>query len=279
MSCRNYEPILTEVARGQMSDARARTEALAHAETCARCAARLADEKSLSAGLNSLSAGAAAAQTPARVEAALLEAFRRRSAFVPVAAPVRAGRPRWSRWSVAAAAAMILVVSAFAALRLLPAGARETARQGSPIAEPSLTTFPGWRKDGSTASEPERQLAGIKDERNQRSVPGSQFPRSLRDGQRGLVHDAGVNRGRMAGGVRPEAAVSPKEEIVTDFMPLTYDGSFAQLDDGQLVRVELPRSALHSFGLPVSAERGGGRVKADVLLGHDGVARAIRFVR
>ena len=278
MSCRNYEMILTEAARGQMLDARAKGEALAHAETCACCAARLADEKSLSAGLRSLSADTAAAQTPARVEAVLLEAFRRRSAFVPIAAPVRAGMPRWSRWAAAAAAA-VLVVSALAAMRLLPAGTRQTASQGSRIAEPSLTAFPSWWKDERIADEPERRLAGIRDEQNQRLAPGSQVPRSLRDGQRGLVHDVGFNRGRTAGGVRPEAVVSPDEEIATDFMPLTYDGSFAQIDDGQLVRVELPRSALRSFGLPVSAERGGERVKADVLLGHDGVARAIRFVR
>jgi len=45
------------------------------------------------------------------------------------------------------------------------------------------------------------------------------------------------------------------------------------------VRVELPRSALASFGMPVGAEPAGGRVKADVLLGEDGVARAIRFIR
>ena len=39
------------------------------------------------------------------------------------------------------------------------------------------------------------------------------------------------------------------------------------------------RAALASFGLPVNAEATGGRVKADVLMGQDGVARAIRFVR
>jgi hypothetical protein len=270
MSCRNYETILTEVARGQMLDA------LAHAETCARCAARLADEKSLCAGLRSLSAHTAEAQTPTRVEAALLEAFRRRSAFVPVTAAVRAGRPRWSRWSVAAAAA-VLVVSALAALRLLPAGATETVKRGASIAQPSQLSLPAPAEDESTADSQGRRLA--EDKQGRGLVPVAQFPRSLRDSQRGLVHDVGFNRGRMAGGARPEAAVSPDEEIATDFMPLTYDGSFAQIDDVQLVRVELPRSALHSFGLPVSGERGGGRVKADVLLGHDGVARAIRFVR
>jgi hypothetical protein len=276
MSCRNYETILTEVARGQMLDALAKGDALAHAETCALCAARLADEKSLSAGLRSLSAATAVAQTPPRVEAALLEAFRRRSAFVPVTAPVLAGRPRWSRWSVAAAAA-ILVVSALAALRLLPAGARETVRRGASIAQPSQLSLPVPVEGESIADRQGQRSAEAK--QDQRLVPGAQFPRGSRDSQRGLVHDAGFNRGRTAGGVRPGAAVSPDEEIATDFMPLTYDGSLSQIDDGQLVRVELPRSALHSFGLPVSAERGGGRVKADVLLGHDGVARAIRFVR
>ncbi|HYG81823.1 MAG TPA: hypothetical protein VD861_15605 [Pyrinomonadaceae bacterium] len=278
MSCRNYETILTEVARGQMLDARAKRDALAHAETCPRCAARLADEKALSAGLRSLSASAAAPQTPARVEAALLAAFRRQSSSVPEIAPVRAGKSRWMRWPVAAAAA-ILVVSAFAALRLLPAGVRETAKQGSPIAEPSPIAFPAWWEDERSADDTERQLARDRDARGRRLVPVTQFPRNLRDGRRGLVHEVGVNRGRTSGGVRPEAAASPDAEIATDFMPLTYGGSLSQLDDGQVVRVELPRSALHSFGLPVNAERGGGRVKADVLLGHDGVARAIRFVR
>jgi hypothetical protein len=278
MSCRNYETILTEAARGQMLDARAKRDALDHAEACPRCAARLADEKALSAGLRSLGVSAAAAQMPERVEAALLAAFRKQSSTVPAIGPVRAGKSRWMRWPVAAAAA-ILVVSAFAALRLLPAGVRETAKQGSPIAEPSLIAFPAWWEDERTADDTERQLVRDRDERGRRLTPVTQFPRGLRDGQRGLVHEVGVNPGRLAGGVRPEAAVNPSEEIATDFMPLTYDGSFSQIDDGQVVRVELPRSALHSFGLPVNAERGGGRVKADVLLGHDGVARAIRFVR
>ena len=51
------------------------------------------------------------------------------------------------------------------------------------------------------------------------------------------------------------------------------------IDSGSLVRVELPRSALESFGLPMNMERAGERIKADVLVGSDGPARAIRFVR
>ena len=75
------------------------------------------------------------------------------------------------------------------------------------------------------------------------------------------------------------AADSGAQEVATDFIPLMQGGQYAQAEEGHLVRVELPRSALASFGLPVNAEANGGRVKADVLMGQDGIARAIRFVR
>ena len=275
MSCRNYETILTEVARGQMLDARAKTDALAHAEACARCAARLANERALSAGLSALSSSAAATQTPARVEETLLAAFRQRNTFVPAGAPVAAAKPRRARWAVAAAAA-ILVVSTFAALRLLPDSTKQPDQQGAQVAQPSPLAEPPWREDERIVEGPERVVASGGGDQDRKLVPVVQAQRPRRDVRRGLARDVRFDGGRM----NPEvAAVSPDEEIATDFMPLSYDGSFSQLDDGQVVRVELPRSALHSFGLPVNAERAGERVKADVLLGNDGVARAIRFVR
>ena len=45
------------------------------------------------------------------------------------------------------------------------------------------------------------------------------------------------------------------------------------------MRVELPRSAMASFGVPVNMDRFGERVKADVFVSADGFARAIRFVQ
>ena len=50
-------------------------------------------------------------------------------------------------------------------------------------------------------------------------------------------------------------------------------------EGGQLVRVELPRSALVAFGLPMNVNRYDEKVKADVFFGSDGMARAIRFVQ
>ncbi len=83
-----------------------------------------------------------------------------------------------------------------------------------------------------------------------------------------------VNKSASAG-VTEEAA---PREIATNFMPLE-DARFTPFEGGQLVRVELPRSALLAMGLPVSAEQSGKPIKADVLLGNDGTAHAIRFVR
>jgi len=72
-----------------------------------------------------------------------------------------------------------------------------------------------------------------------------------------------------------------RPEMVTRFFPLTY--SNLPVSNAQLIRVRVPRSALASFGLapmdvPPSSAGEQATVPADVLVGEDGVARAIRFV-
>lgn len=76
--------------------------------------------------------------------------------------------------------------------------------------------------------------------------------------------------------VRPQVV---SEEIATGFLPVAGGDVFAPLDRGRVVRVRMPRSALAVFGLPVNEDRIADSVRADVLLGEDGMARAIRFVR
>jgi hypothetical protein len=76
-----------------------------------------------------------------------------------------------------------------------------------------------------------------------------------------------------------EVANHVNREIATDFMPLGYLNPATLQEGGQIVRVELPRSALVNFGLPVNMNRYNEKVKADVLLGVDGLAHAIRFVQ
>jgi len=68
-------------------------------------------------------------------------------------------------------------------------------------------------------------------------------------------------------------------EVATDFLPLGYLNAASLQDGGQIVRVEVPRTTMASFGFPVNMDRYNERVKADVLLGVDGVPHAIRFVQ
>ncbi len=75
------------------------------------------------------------------------------------------------------------------------------------------------------------------------------------------------------------AAITSTTEIATDFLPLSYGAATNLEEGGRMVRVELPHSALATFGLPVNMDRANERVKADVLFGVDGLAHAIRFVR
>jgi hypothetical protein len=65
-------------------------------------------------------------------------------------------------------------------------------------------------------------------------------------------------------------------EMVTQFFPLMEDPP--PFERGELLRVSLPAAAMRSVGLPVSEDRLTDMVEADVLVGQEGLARAIRFV-
>jgi negative regulator of sigma E activity len=68
-------------------------------------------------------------------------------------------------------------------------------------------------------------------------------------------------------------------EVATDFLPLTFIADSAAQESGHVVRVRVPRSALIAFGVPMNVERAGEFIMADVMIGDDGLARAIRFVQ
>ena len=84
-------------------------------------------------------------------------------------------------------------------------------------------------------------------------------------------------------GSLPADSVSPKpqlREMATAFLPLP--GATAPAADAYLVRLELPRTALVRLGLGQAETLVSTvlttTVLADVLVGEDGVARAVRFV-
>jgi hypothetical protein len=81
---------------------------------------------------------------------------------------------------------------------------------------------------------------------------------------------------------KPSRRPAPRHrapELLTPFVPFLYADDLGRMDRGQVVRVRLPGTALASFGFAVSEERLPRRIQADILLGEDGMARAIRFVQ
>lgn len=275
MNCQNFESVVIDLARSSVMDAATHTDALAHAESCEHCAARLADERALSRGLKQMSLGAKDLSAPARVEDALLAAFRTQKAQSEVAANVVQFAPRtnhFTRWALAVAA-MLLIMFALGAYNLLRAPASsdsEKMARGNETSSPQAVASPSALKtpEATIAYSPEQQK--IERTPAYREVAMSS-PRQRRIG-------AGMNRPIAI--ENTAARVDESEaEIATDFIPLMGTENLPPVEGGQIVRLEVPRSALASFGLPVNSERAGERIKADVLMGNDGLARAVRFVR
>lgn len=68
---------------------------------------------------------------------------------------------------------------------------------------------------------------------------------------------------------------SQKKEVSTEFIALSY---LPATESGQIVRVKVPRSMMVSLGVTTNVEKNSELVNAEVILGDDGAARAIRFL-
>ena len=263
MNCQIFETIVNDLAREQMMEANAREQALAHSGDCEACALRLALERRLTFGLRALAAEMKSVSAPDRVEERLLDAFRSQNSSLPEMRP--ASRMRY--WPVAAAA-VVLIAFGIAGLRWGLDRPSETAIKTSDNTE--AKTFPKPSPVGiqapKTESTPKEKTAFYRPRRKQSVGRSSKpNPRSNETLAKGTNTNAAGN--------------SEQSEVTTQFLPMSYGSPVNLQDGGQLVRVELPRSAMARFGLPVNMERYGERVKADVLVSADGLARAIRFVQ
>jgi hypothetical protein len=240
MNCQRFELVVSDLTRGQMMEADVRGEALAHSDACEECAARLRDEETLTHGLQALAGEMVSLNAPVEMESRLREAFRAR----PFVAP--ASRRYASYW-VAGVAAVLLLAIGIIALRWRPDQRKEetaTQTEQTPIKETP-------RDEGRPVQNmPRKQEVALKPRR-----------RPVRKA------------------VTTEVANHVTREIATDFIPVGYLNTATLQDGGQIIRVELPRSRLASFGLPVNMDRYNEKVKADILLGVDGLAHAIRFVQ
>ena len=207
------------------------------------------DEEMLTRALKALAEEMELLGAPDAVELKVLEAFRKQNnvrPFVPK-------RSNSRYWIAAAVAAMLLIVISVVAYRVNDRvnDDRKLAQHDQQQSSPKVQEEPVKQ---------EQQVAVVQDEP--------------------LQHAAKPKRVRHSNVRRPEnVQLANHAEIATDFIPLSYMTAVNLQDGGQIVRVELPRSALANFGLPVNMDRYNEKVKADVLVGVDGLAHAIRFIQ
>jgi hypothetical protein len=230
-----------------MMDAGARTQALAHASECLNCADRLETEQRLTTDLRELVSATRDLTASAAVWVRLSDGFDARGVVHVTTSP-----RRWI-YAAGAIAAMLLFI-----LALLPVVRRHRQPANVEASNPRNSTPVRaiQTNDKETGTEPKPDDVAVSFKPKPQVISHRHLP---------------------ARQTSAPPASQPKE-IATDFIPLTY-GDPNVGSDAQMVRVELPRSAMASFGLPVNMERADQRVKADVLLGSDGLARAIRFVQ
>ncbi|MBA3355814.1 MAG: hypothetical protein H0U18_07730 [Pyrinomonadaceae bacterium] len=266
MNCQVFETVVNDLAREQMGEVNARKQALAHSGDCEDCALRLALERRLSFGLRVLAAEMKSLSAPAQVENHLRAAFRSQTS--PIMGKRAAIR---SRYWIVAAAAVVLIAFGIAGMRWALEEPSLTAIDNASEAQTSLKASTVTIEHPNTESTPNQRTTIFRPKRKQ-SVRRLTKP-SANGNQTFVAH------GTAGGTINTEAGNSERSESTTQFLPLSYISPVNLQDGGQLVRVELPRSAMERFGLPVNMERYGERVKADVLVGADGLARAIRFVQ
>ncbi|HKE28424.1 MAG TPA: hypothetical protein VKB88_39010 [Bryobacteraceae bacterium] len=74
----------------------------------------------------------------------------------------------------------------------------------------------------------------------------------------------------------PQPAPPPARQPA--FVPIPYVAPLAPYERPQVVRMDIPMMALMAAGLEVHTNDAGGHVTADVLIGQDGRALAIRLI-
>ncbi len=284
MNCQNFESIINDLLRNQIMEAGLREQAQLHSSSCASCTVRLHEEQALSQGLRELTVSMRGESASDENEAMVASAFRAHHSSldgagnVSTAAPVvfRKGSRRY--WNYAAAAGILLALSlGLVANRLWNAGSSRgpTAEfmSDNPVAKPAPDTAP-------SAALP--------------VVPGKPIPTgtTIKDSSTALqsisLKQPSASRRRMAKHTKYTAntvtvqslnILVPTIEVTTEFIPIGYANEANVQEGGQVVRLEMTRYAMARFGVPINEERYAEMVKADVWVGADGLARAIRFVQ
>jgi hypothetical protein len=272
MTCREFKHsaaalTLWDLSRGQNE------QVLSHADACETCEAWLRKQRSLASSMRMMQAQTAGLEAGPGVERALLKEFRRaaaaKAALAPAAMPRRPEllRPedaggftpmamRLSRFfeiGAYAAVAAAIMVGVFLGMQLLrhsetmPSAAALAPASVTPVAQKPITVEPS-------------ELA--------KAIGSNTVP------QPALFHSRVQRQHSPAGNktdavaAQPGVAEASQASVDEDYIALMFCDPLSCSSDSQVVRMELPQPAGQDAQPQV----------ADVVVGYDGVVRAVRIV-
>lgn len=228
MNCQRFEDVVGDLARGQMMETYVRSTALSHSKDCIKCGQRLRDEQALMQALQALSVQMMPVSVSSEVETRLRKAMCR----TPGVQLVVVTKTRRAYW-LAIAAAVLLFVGTIVAINWQ----RHPRRNPDVAIQPPATD----REPQRTDHPKENPTIAVNNDDRKTPKRVVRRPRS-NAASRQTQRDADV-------------VSNHAREVATEFIPLGYVNTVDLQDGGHIVRVELPRSALVSFGLPVNMDR------------------------
>lgn len=177
------------------------------------------------------------------------------------------------RWQIAAFGALGIILFAGIGGVFLNLDSNETIAEVKEIEvqkiEKSTPPIAAAPKSFETA-ENELPLKSVAKTEKAKSISKKEFPKNI------IQAESSTNEAKIRS---PKAEISKDEvktETKTDFIALSYSSA---ADSGQIVRVKVPSSMMVSLGVTTESEQQSKLVNAEVVIGDDGMARAIRFIK
>ena len=247
MTCREFEHHTIAMTLWEMAQAQDQ-QILDHAGGCQKCAAWLQQQRMLAATMQTLQARTAACAAGPDVERALLRVFRQGSSqpvqpemahrFTPIAMRLS----RFFEVGAYVAIAAAIVVALFLGVRLLEQRSINVPVK-SQVEQPSVIV-PSVIADKSE-SQPHPQQPAV---------------------SRSKVNRPPTRRVQSASKSSPDTTEPSQANIDADYVALMFCDPLSCSGDAQVVRMELP------------AQSNAQPQMADVVVGFDGVVRAVRIV-
>jgi hypothetical protein len=255
MTCREFEHRAAALTLWELSQAQDQ-QMLDHAGGCQKCAAWLQQQRMLAATMQTLQARTAACAAGPDVERALLRVFRQ-GASQPVQpemahrfTPIAMRLSRFFEVGAYVAVGAAIVVALFLGVRLLEQRSINVPVK-SQVTQPRVSV-PSVVADNSE-SQPHPQLRAV---------------------SRSNVSRPPTRRAQSASKPGPDTAEPSQASPDADYVALMFCDPLSCSGDAQVVRMELPSPGMAASGGQQDAQM---RI-ADVVVGYDGVVRAVRIV-